>query len=166
MRTFVVKQDSGVETLLDGRFGGAQAEAAMTQLKALNPDVDLQKLPPGTRLFVPDTPAFRTTATTSTASAPLDDFRTLLTDALEDTVKTFRSDAAARAGERADVAAALKSAAFKRQADGDQTLAALATDASLTLAAEEAADKTGESELATIGKSALAALAEMQKLIA
>ena len=58
LRTFTVKNDTTLQalgtTMLDARFSGAQADAAMEQVKALNTHVDPQRIAAGTVLFVPD----------------------------------------------------------------------------------------------------------------
>lgn len=165
MRTFVVKKESGVATLLDARFRGPQGEAAMARLKAFNPGIDLDRVEPGTRLFVPDTPAFRASVTTSTAAGPVEALGKLAADALGDHAAVLGADLRTRAAERADIAAALKNPAVKRQIDADQQLAVQVEEARRLLAEEEKSDKQAEAELAALGRAAVAALAEMQKLV-
>ena len=59
----------------------------------------------------------------------------------------------------------LRSAAIKRQIEADPTLAQQAEDARKALAEEDAADKEADGELQDIGKAAVAALADLQKLV-
>jgi hypothetical protein len=168
-RTFVVKTDMDIKSLsgslLDARFSGAQAEAALQQLKLFNPHADLAKLRAGTVLFVPDTPGFKATAGTTTQTTPLQDFGALLAGALGDAARSTKAGNAARAAERADVAAILKSAAFKRIVGTDKDLAKQADDAQKAIASEEADDKQAEETVAAMSKAAAAALAGIGKLV-
>src|SRR5262245_53560089 len=132
LRTFVVKGDTNLKslgsTLLDARFGGAQADAALDRLKALNPHANPERIPAGTVLFVPDSPGFKASAATSTQAAPLDDFRALLSSALTDAASNMKAGNAQRAAERADVSAVVKSAVFKRIAGDDKDIAQQVSD--------------------------------------
>lgn len=93
-RTFTVRNETTLQalgaTLLDARFGGAQADAALERVKALNPHVDFQKIAPGTVLFVPDAPGLKAPAGTAPQSAPLDDFRALVSGALGDAASRLK----------------------------------------------------------------------------
>jgi hypothetical protein len=169
LRTFIVKTDTDIKslssTLLDARFRGAQADAAVERLKSLNPHADLKKLGAGTVLFVPDSPGFKASAGTSVQATPLEDFRIILSGALSDAARDVKSGNAARATERADVSAILKSAVFKRIVGTDKDVAQQADDAQKAMASEEADDKQAEETLATMNKAALAALAGIGKLV-
>ncbi|WP_422003421.1 hypothetical protein [Reyranella sp.] len=167
-RTFTVKNETTLQSLgtalLDARFGGAQAEAAMEQVKALNPHVDFQRIAPGTVLFVPETTGLKATAGTSAQSAPLDEFRALLSGALGDAAGRLKEGNAARAAGRADLAAALKSTAFKRVVGEDRDIAAQVTEAQEAMASEERDDKQAEENFAAVSKATLAALTQLRKL--
>jgi hypothetical protein len=167
-RTFVVKKDSDLRSLssalLDARFRGPQADGAMERLKALNPHADLDKVPAGTVLFVPDSPGFKPSVGTSAQSGPIDEFRSLVSSALNDASARLRSGNAARASERSDVAAALKSAAFKRVAGDDKDVAQQASDAQKAMATEESEDKQAEETFEAASKAVLASLAQLGKL--
>jgi hypothetical protein len=169
VRTFAVKRDTSLQSLsgalLDARYRGPQAEAAVEQLKALNPHANLEELKAGTVLFVPDAPGFKSSAATSAQAVPLEEFRALLSNALGDAARNVRSANAARASERADVAAILKSAAFKRLAGSDRELAQQAEDAQKAMKNEETQDKQAEESIAVVGKAALAALAQIGKIV-
>jgi len=168
LRTYVVKTDTDLASLrsalLDARFSGAQADAAMERLKALNPHADLAKLKDGAVLFLPDLPAFKASVGTAAQTTPIDDFRALVASALNDAAGNVRTGNATRAAERADVAAALQSPAFKRVVGDDKVLAQQADDAQKALASEESDDKLAAETLATMSKAALAALAQIGKL--
>jgi hypothetical protein len=167
-RTFTVRNETTLQalgaTLLDARFGDAQADAALERVKALNPHVDFQKIAPGTVLFVPDAPGLKATAGTAPQSAPLDDFRALLSGALGDAASRLKEGNTARAAGRADLSAALKSAAFKRVTGEDSDIAKQVSEAQDAMASEERADKQAEENLATVSKAALAALTQLRKV--
>lgn len=168
MRTFVVKSDTNLQslsgTLLDARFRGAQADAAMERLKALNPHTDPGQIRAGTILFVPDSPGFKTSATASTQAGPIDEFRALLSSALSDAASSMKTGNAQRAAERADVTAAIKSAAFKRIVGDDKDIAQQASDAQKAMATDESDDKQAEEALAAMSKAALDALTRLGRL--
>src|SRR4051812_37488086 len=115
MRTIVIKGDTTLQDLskrlLDQRLGAQKAEAALAELKALNPHVDLEKLAPGTLLFVPNAPGFTSSSTDSPTAEPQDDFLKLLQGALRVAAADLEAGLVARAKERADVSTALRSTA-------------------------------------------------------
>jgi hypothetical protein len=169
VRTFTVKNDTTLQglgtTLLDGRFGGAQADAAMARLMAFNPHADPQKLAAGTVLFVPDTPGLKTSAGTAPPGVAIDDLRGLLTSALSEAASGVKTGNAQRAAQRADLAAALKSDVFKRLTGDDRDLAQQVSDAQQAMANEESADKQAEETLTVMSRAALAALEQIGKLV-
>ena len=166
-RTFTVRNETTLQalgaTLLDARFSGAQADAAMERVKALNPHVDFQRIAPGTVIFVPDAPGVKATVSAA-QSGPMDDFRALLSGALSDAASRLKDGNAARAAGRADLSAALRSAAFKRVTGEDRDIAKQVSEAQEAMASEESADKQAEENLAEASKSALAALAQLRKV--
>ena len=116
LRPLVIKKDTDLKSLasavLDARFKGSQV-AALAQLEAVNPHVDPNKISAGTVVLVPDTPGFKAAAASSIQSQPFGDFSTMV--AARWACRRVNEDGnAARAAERAGVAAAVKSAAFKR----------------------------------------------------
>jgi hypothetical protein len=167
-RTFTVRSEITLQalgaTLLDARFSGAQAEAAMERVKLLNPHVDFQRIAPGTVIFLPDAPGLKATVGAAAQTGPMDEFRALLTGALEDAASRLKAGNAARATERADLSAALRSATFKRVTGEDRNIAAQVTEAQEAMANEERADKQAEENIATMSKAVLAALAQLRKL--
>ncbi len=169
VRTIVIKKNTDIQALrgqlLDARFTGAQGDAAVDQLKALNPHVDLDKVDADTVLFVPDAPAFKASATTSTPAGPLDDFRTFVADALSAATQRQKAARAVRVSDRASLAGILKGDAVKRTADADPAIASRIEAARKSLADDEKDDKQAEETLASIGKAALAALADVKKLL-
>jgi hypothetical protein len=169
VRTLVVKQATNLRsvgsTLLDARFGGTQSDAAIERLKELNPHVDPEKIPAGTVLLVPDAPAFKASASSSTQVVPLDDFGALVTGALDDLAEGLKNDAATRAAERSDLASVLKGPALKRVIGDDKDLAQQVADAQKAITAEEKDDKQAQETLVSMSKAALAALSQVGKLI-
>jgi hypothetical protein len=169
VRIFIVKKDTDLQslstTLLDARFRSTQADAAIEQLRALNPHADLESLKSGTVLLVPDSPGFKLSATALPEATPLDDFRTLVTRGLRDAASRMSRANAARADERAEVADVLKSAVFKRIVGNDKDLAQQADDARKALASEESDDKQAEETLAVASRAALAAFVRIGKLV-
>lgn len=169
LRTFVVKQDTNFKalsgTLLDARFGGAQADAAAAQLRVLNPHADLDKLKAGTVIFVPDLPQFKPSAATSTQASLVDDFRKLVSEALQSTAEKVKLANAERAKERGSVGAVLKSAALKKIIGSDKDVAQQVDGAQKAMADEEKQDSQTEEALAAMSKAALEALAQMSKLV-
>jgi hypothetical protein len=167
-RTVIVKTDTTLRalgpTLLDARFRGDQVEAALDRLKALNPHADPERIPAGTVLFVPDSPAFKASASTSPQAAPIEEFRVMLTGALTDAASRLKAANAVRAAERADLSTVVRSAAFKRAAGDDRDVLQQVSDAQKALATEETEDKQAEESLAGMSKAALAALAQLTKV--
>jgi hypothetical protein len=169
LRPLVVKTDTDLKSIaamvLDGRFKGAQADAVAAQLEAVNSHVDPRKIKAGTVILVPDTPGFKATAASSVQSEPFGDFSRMVSDALGAAAERMRSGSAARAAERSDLAAAVKSAAFKRLVANDPDVQKQA-EAALSAAEQEAAgDKQVEETLAVVRKAALAALGQLGKVV-
>lgn len=169
LRTIIIKKNTDIQALrsqlLDARFSGAQGDAAVDQLKALNPHVDLDKVDADTVLFVPDAPAFKASATTSTPAGPIDDFRTFVADSLTATTQRQKADRVVRVADRAALATVLKSDVIKRAVAADPTIATKVDAASKALVQDDKDDKLAEDTLASIGKAALAALADVKKLL-
>lgn len=169
VRTFVVREKMNLETLssnlLDARFRGTQAEAAVSDLKRFNPHLDLEKLTPGTVVLVPDNPGFKVSATDSTQSTPLEDFRKQASTALNDATSRLKTGFETRRAERAEISAFLKSAVFKRLTAGDELLVKQAEEANAALAAEEEQDKKALESFDATAKSALAALGQFSKIL-
>ena len=167
-RTVTIKTDTTLRalgpTLLDARFRGEQVDAALDRLQALNPHADPERIPAGTVLFVPDTPAFKASVSASPQAAPIDEFRVMLTGALTEAAGRLKTASATRAAERADLSTVLRSAAFKRAAGDDREVLQQVSDAQKVLATEEADDKQAEETFAAMSKAALAALAQIAKV--
>lgn len=127
MRVILLKQASDLQALttrLIGRRPAGSSSATLDHLKALNPHVDFNRIEPGTVLLLPDTPDIR---------ADDKDSHSPDGDAFDDLVRHvdngFQAVAArvAKAGDdlSADhgaIAAAAKTAAFKRLVNSDPLL--------------------------------------------
>lgn len=168
-RTVIVKTDTTLRalgpTLLDARFRGEQVEAALDRLKALNPHADPERIAAGTVLFVPDHPAFRASASASPQAAPVEEFRVMLTGALTDGASRLKTANATRAAERADLSTVLRSAAFRRAIGDDRDVLQQVSDAQRGMATEETEDRQAEETLAAMSRAALAALAQLTKVV-
>jgi hypothetical protein len=168
MRLLKVTRDTGFadlsRELFRARLSAGQADRARESLESLNPHVNLKKVRPGDVLLVPDTPSFKTSATEPVQGEVLELFEELVRRGLSDTSERLRAGNAARAEQRADVAAALKSAALKRAVADDQELGNQLTLVMKNLKQQEQEDGERVGELAEAGKAALGALAAMGKL--
>jgi hypothetical protein len=169
LRTFLVKEDTDFKslssTLLDARFGGAQADAAAKQLRALNPHADLDRLKAGTVIFIPDLPQFKTSAATSAQAGLVKEFQELVSEGLNDTAREVEQGNAARVTERAELGAILKGDALRKIAASNKEVAQRVSDAQKAMTNEEEQDKQAQEDLAAISKAAIAALAQISKLI-
>jgi hypothetical protein len=169
LRPLVLKTDTDLKALtasvLDGRFKGPQADAVAARLEAANPHVDPARISAGTVVLVPDTPGFKAAAASSVQSEPFADFGKMVSEALGAAAGRMKSGNALRAAERADVAAAVKSAAFKRLVANDPDVQKQAEEALKAAEQEAAADKQSEETVALLGKTALAALGELGKVV-
>ena len=168
LRPLIIKKDTDLKSLasavLDARFKGSQV-AALAQLEAVNPHVDPNKISAGTVVLVPDTPGFKAAAASSIQSQPFGDFSTMVAGALGAAAESMKTGNAARAAERAGVAAAVKSAAFKRLTANDPDVVKQAEEALKAADKEAADDKQAEATLAAVSKAGLAALEQLAKIV-
>jgi hypothetical protein len=169
IRTFTITDDMNekrlLETLLDARFSGPQADAAMQKLRKLNPSANFKKLKRGTVLFVPDEPAFKAKATDRRAVTPIEEFVAMAREGLATATKDMKQGLEMRAAERAGLATIFKSGGFKKLASEDEELAQQAAESSKKLQEEEDQDNTDAQSLTKLNKSALAALDQLAKLV-
>ena len=89
----------------------------------------------------------------------------MLTGALTDAATRLKTANAARAAERTELSTVLRSAAFKRAAGDDREVLQQVSDAQKVLATEETDDKQAEETFAAMSKAALAALAQLAKVV-
>jgi hypothetical protein len=154
------------EALLDARFSGAQAEAAMLKLKALNPQLDMKKLKIGTVIMIPDEPTFKSTAKERGGIVPVGDFFAMARSGLAEAQRDTKRALAARTEERKSLAAIFRSAPFKHLLETSDILGERAGTAMKLMSQEEAQDKTDEKSLASLTKSANVELEQLTKLFA
>lgn len=169
MRMFKVTEASRFtdlsHELLRARLSAGQVDRARESLQALNPHVDLKKVPAGAMLLVPDTPHFKTSATEPVHGESLELLEDLLRAGLADATERLRAGNVARRAEHADVASALKSAAVKRLVASDAELEQQVTLVAKELKEQERVAGERQEALAEVGKAAQAALASVRKLL-
>jgi hypothetical protein len=167
VKTFLVREKMDLQgvsgQLLDSRFRGERADAALGELRRLNPHADLAALKPGTVLLVPDTPGFKATAGASPTAAAFSDFRKLAVAALDEASTGAKSGREARSADRARLTETLKGAAFQRLIAGDETLRQQADEAAKSLTNAENEDGKADAAFATAVKSVITALDELGK---
>lgn len=169
MRILVVKSGQTLQevsaTLIDARVTKTQADIALKRLITLNPTLGTGELKAGTVVVVPEGPGIKTGPT----KAAKDDPSQMLTALFERSARETRASALAavkaRDEERAELAAAFKSDAFKRALGVDKGLTAKAELAKKMLAEDEAADKQLAGALEGMITDARAALEKLDKLL-
>jgi len=158
------------DRVLTSRLDAADADAALRSLAALNPHVDLETVPAGTVLLVPDTPGFRPPAaaageTTSATPLPATSLQETVEAALSAAAERLGAGNAARAAARADVSAALKTTALKRLAESDPDLKAQLTDAVKRFKDDQKEEDDAAAAVERTARAALAELAALAKLL-
>jgi len=169
LRPIILKADTNAESLasdlLRARLSEAQADAARGKLAEANPHLDTEKIAAGTVVLVPDTPGFKTADATSIQSEPFGDFSALAQGALGAAAERAKAGIAARKKERADIAAALKSAAFRRLTANDPDTQRQVEQVVKAATEDADADKQAAEMLEAISKAARAALDELGKVV-
>lgn len=124
MRMIVVKQPGDLQALA-GRLlrpGLAREAASLDALRRLNPHVDFSKLDAGTVLLVPDHPDFDGGDASSIGGEAFDSLAKDALAGLEAAAARMRDGFERRDAQRKDVTGVLRSAAFKRLAEADESL--------------------------------------------
>jgi hypothetical protein len=158
MRVFIVKKGSDLPELL------RSAPAALQQLRALNPHLDLSRLTPGSVLLVPGDGAplgAAAAAALPPAGQALADFASLAGDALKAAQQAVREAAAARQTDDAAVNAALASEAVVALLARDAELQA---QASAAVAGAQQDAKKAATDLKTLAVLAQAVQDELSAL--
>lgn len=167
LRTFVITEKTDLKTLsgklLDARFTGARADAAIEALKRLNPQVDFDKIGRGTVLFVPDAPGFRATSTDLIPAEVLDDFEKLVEDGLTTAQIELDTGNQSRADERKETFRAIEIAG--RIVGNDPELVKLLSEASDTTSREEELDKEASTEFADVSAAIRKAVSQLAKTL-
>ena len=167
LRTFIIREKTNLSALsgrvLDARFTGPKAEAAIETLRRLNPQADLDKLEPGTVLFVPDLPGFKAAATDSIPAEVIKDFRQLVDAGISEAQVALKTGLGSRADERAETIAAIKAA--RRIAINNPEVGKQLDFAEETLAREGQLDKREIEAFETTSKAIVEAMAQLDKLL-
>src|SRR5262249_22363349 len=166
MRVVKIEEKADSESLsallLKANLSTIQSEKALAALQALNPHVDLTKVPAGTVLLVPDMPSFKVSVSDPVLGNALGEFEQVVRTALEQTAANLKASTAARAAERADIVAVLKGAPLRRIIESDSALKQQVRNATKALQEEQQADQAEET-LARASKAALAKIAQLRK---
>ncbi|HEY4266366.1 MAG TPA: hypothetical protein VGM72_13695 [Micropepsaceae bacterium] len=169
MRTLVITKASSSQSILSrvvaGKATAAQTESALQQLQALNPHLDINNMKAGTVILIPDAPNFNATEGDPVGSGTFDDFQQLVRSGLSDASQRLRAGDAARAADRSDINALLKSAAFKKVLDADAALKQQLTDATKTYKDEQTQEDQDEAAVAAAAKLIIAELADLAKTL-
>jgi hypothetical protein len=165
MRTIIIKQDTDLQALrgrlIAGKTTAGQAEMALKQLQELNPHLDLNKIHAGAVILVPDAPNFKATEGDPVGSGTFAEFQQLVRSSLADAADRLKSGNAARASERTDITAALKTAAFKRILETDADLKQQLADATKSFKDEQQQADKDEQAVAAAAKQALSILSQL-----
>lgn len=169
MRTLVITKAADRQTVLNrvvaGKANAAQTKAALQELQQLNPHLDINNLKPGAVILIPDAPNFNATEGDPVGSGTFEDFQQLVRSGLSDAAERLRSGDAARAADRSEVTATLKSPAIKRLLDSDQDLRQQIAEATKSFKEEQAQEDQDEKAVAASAKAVLAELAELGKVL-
>lgn len=169
MRTLVIRQDTDLQALrgrlIAGKASAGQTESALKQLQELNPHLNLNDLRAGAVVLVPDSPNFKASEGDIVGSGTFDDFQQFVRSSLSDASERLKSGNAARAGERADITAILKTAAFKRVLESDADLKQQVAEAIKGFKDEQTQADQDEKAVAAASKATLDVLAGLSKLL-
>ena len=170
LRTFVVSKSMTLKALtaqLASEPAGADGEAPaarLASLQRLNPHLaDLDRIPAGTVVLVQDAPNVRA-ATASVAGQGFNDFADQVRQAVVSTAQRVDASYAALAEQQKEVAAALKSAAVRKQIDADADLQKLIKDSDAAVKADQQNAKAAQQALESLQKEVSAELAVLAKM--
>ncbi|MBR0774293.1 hypothetical protein JQ625_05555 [Bradyrhizobium diazoefficiens] len=170
MRTFIVGDETSFkavsERLLLANLSHVRSDAALKALQEANPHADLNKLAPGTVLFVPDTQGFKVSTTSSAAEAPLTILGKLLDKALGLALEETAAGNAARLADQEQAVKAFEDGAVKKAA-GDPNIGGQISESINAVKKAFPADRElgarAEKTITDIGKAASAKLTELAK---
>jgi hypothetical protein len=114
---------------------------------------------------VPDSPGFKTSAAKSAADDVVDDLQQLVRRGLEAAAARFKAGNEARAAERAEVNAVLKSRALLRVLEADPELKAQLLEVTKGFKEEQRQAVEDERTLEAATENAMAELASLTKLL-
>jgi hypothetical protein len=169
MRILVIDRDLDAgglrEVLLRNRISDDQADAAMRRLADANRHLDVNDLSSGAVLFIPETAEFRGSASEPVGETVLKELQDGIRSALDASSARIKAGNQTRAAERAEVAAALKSAAVKRLLESEPNLRDRLNEAVKGFKQAEKEEADAEAAAAAASKGALNELAALAKLM-
>jgi hypothetical protein len=125
MRTVLVDEASDLEGLKTRLVGSRTLSAAnLEKIKRLNPHVDLERIPAGTVLLIPELPGLRARVSSPTAGDALTSLADSLLAAVDAARERVTRGFADLEAEGHEVTAAMRSPAFRRALDADPELRA------------------------------------------
>ena len=171
LRTHVVSQPTTLKALtaqLASGSGGANPDppaARLASLQRLNPHIaDLDRIPAGTVVLVEDGPDIRV-ATSPVAGGGFSEFAAQVKQAAASAVQRVDAGYGALAEQQKEVAAALKSAAIRKQVDADADLQKLVADSDAAFKADQQSAKAAQETLESLQKGVADELALLAKLL-
>jgi hypothetical protein len=172
MRTFIVGEETKLkavsEKLLHANLSHVRSEAALKALQEANPHADLSKLARGTVLFVPDTPGFKVSTTSSATEGPLEALKELLDQALRQALDETSAGNSARLADQEQTVKAFDDSAVKK-AIGDPTIGGQIRDSVNAVRKGFEVDRElaarAEKNITEVGKAAIAKLNELGKTL-
>lgn len=167
MRTFVVKDPSSLESLIERLLRNkASSASAVDQLKNLNPHVDFSKnIAPGTVLLVPDVPGSRGAEGSSVTGDAFDELREQVLASVEAAGARVSSGYDAMLREQKEVAAVLKSASLKRALKADPELKPQIDAATEVFKQDQQQAKAADEALKALQQQAIEELARLEKTL-
>ena len=166
MRLIVVDERTDLEGLRKRLVGGkAVTEGALERLKSLNPHLNLEKIPAGSVLLVPDLPGLRKGETTSVAGDPFAALSETFLAAVDAAIARARDGAKALLSEQKEVSAVVKSAAFRRALEADPELREQVETAAQVFKQDQEEAKASGETLKALRQEAGAELAALAKLL-
>jgi hypothetical protein len=165
MRMIVIKEKTAgtavAERVLSGELSASKREAALAQLKQLNPHADFDSLEDDTVLFVPDDPAFKSSETESVFDGVFAGFEKLMKNALEAVADKAKAGAEARVAESEELTRTLKSDSFRTLIENDRELQKEADTAVLLLKKQKEETTRAQEILGAATKSAFASIRKL-----
>lgn len=165
MRVLLLKQASDLQTLTTRLVGSSSA--TLERLKALNPHVDFNRIEPGTVLLLPDTPDMDAgdKDTRSPAGDALDDLVRHVKDGFQAAAARAASAGDDLAADRGAIAAAAKTAAFRRLVESDPLLKKQLDEAGEASDAELKKIREAAKQVEAMGMAAADELAALRRLL-
>jgi hypothetical protein len=169
MRMLVIDEETDLRTLrtrlVDGRVAEDRAEAALRNLQALNPHVDLARLPAGTVLLVPESNEFKPSASDSPGESSRDELRDIVRSGFQELSARLKSGNEGQNAEAEATTAIAKSRSVKKILEADPELDEQVRAALVRFKEERSEAEEAERALETMIEGTLAELASLEKLV-